>query len=78
MRGNDVVTLEYLQADAILYTISVGKKMFLLIFQQHLNMILKCKTNSQTCLLIALNLCILMDFPIHIDTESMGLPIVYF
>ena len=25
-----------------------------------------------------LTLCILMDFPIHIDTISMGLPIVYF
>ena len=25
-----------------------------------------------------LTLCILMDFPIHIDTISMGLPIVHF
>ena len=25
-----------------------------------------------------LTLCILMDFPIHIDTISIGLPIVYF
>ena len=25
-----------------------------------------------------LTLCILMDFPIHIDTICMGLPIVYF
>ena len=25
-----------------------------------------------------LTLCILMDFPIHIDTISMGLPIIYF
>ena len=24
-----------------------------------------------------LTLCILMDYPIHIDTISMGLPIVY-
>ena len=27
---------------------------------------------------LGLTLCILMDFPIHIDTISMGLPIVYF
>ena len=27
---------------------------------------------------ISLTLCILMDFPIHIDTISMGLPIVRF
>ena len=26
----------------------------------------------------SLTLCILMDFPIHIDTISMGQPIVYF
>ena len=25
-----------------------------------------------------LTLCILMEFPIHIDTVSMGLPILYF
>ena len=25
-----------------------------------------------------LTLCILMDFPIHVDAISMGLPIVYF
>ena len=25
-----------------------------------------------------LTLCLLMEFPIHIDTISMGLPIVYF
>ena len=27
---------------------------------------------------IVLTLCILMDFPVHIDAISMGLPIVYF
>ena len=27
---------------------------------------------------VQLTLCILMDFPIHIDTISMGLPIVHF
>ena len=27
---------------------------------------------------VVLTLCILMDFPIHLDTISMGLPIVYF
>ena len=28
--------------------------------------------------LYSITLCILMDFPIHIDTVCMGLPIVYF
>ena len=36
--------------------------------------------NFHPCTLIWLNLtlCILMDFPIHINTVSMGLPIVLF
>ena len=31
-----------------------------------------------TCKHLPITICNLMDFPIHIDTISMGLPIVYF
>ena len=33
---------------------------------------------AKLLLFLQLTVCILMDFPIHIDTISMGLPSVYF
>ena len=35
-------------------------------------------TGTQLYTFFKITLCVLMDFPIHIATMSMGLPIVYF